>query len=87
LQQTNHTAIISVIDEGVGIADDVRNFIFHQPDVAGREGTGGEQSHGMGLYIAKQLVEAHNGKIWFESEIGKGATFFIELPLNGGALA
>ncbi len=84
LQQTNSAVIISVKDEGTGIAADVRSFIFHQPDVAGKVGTSGEQSHGMGLYIVKQLVEAHGGKIWFESVIGKGSTFFVELPLAGG---
>ena len=37
---------------------------------------------GLGLYICKQIIEAHRGKIWAESNTGQGTTFFIELPIN-----
>jgi signal transduction histidine kinase len=42
--------------------------------------TGGEHSTGLGLSIVKKMVEAMNGYVWCESEVGKGATFIVELP-------
>ena len=38
---------------------------------------------GMGLYIAREIVKRHNGKIWVESTEGKGSTFFVSLPITG----
>jgi signal transduction histidine kinase len=42
--------------------------------------TGGEHSTGLGLSIVKKLVEAMHGRVWCESEVGKGTTFIVELP-------
>jgi len=50
---------------------------------AKRPGTNGEKSFGLGLSICKQIIENHNGNIWFESEDGKGSTFFISLNKLG----
>lgn len=75
--------IISVRDTGVGIPGDMATLLF-EPFVNSvrRKGTAGEQSFGLGLYICRQIVEAHNGRIWFESEPGRGSIFFIALPLS-----
>jgi len=45
-----------------------------------RNGTAGEESFGMGLGISRQIVEAHGGRIWFDSDEHKGSTFYVILP-------
>ena len=51
-------------------------------DTTLRDGTQGEKPFGLGLYITKQIVEAHEGKIWFKNADGGGTEFYVELPLN-----
>ena len=71
--------ILSVKDNGIGIKQEHGDKIFKLFQRLSRapqyEGTG------IGLTICKNIVEKHNGKIWFESEEGQGTTFFIELPI------
>jgi signal transduction histidine kinase len=73
---------ILVKDKGVGIPQSLQSKIFDPFTTARREGTQGEQPFGLGLYISKQIIEAHNGKIWLESEPEQGTTFHVELPLD-----
>jgi len=68
-------------DTGCGIAEDVKPRIFEPYFTTKGKGIG----TGMGLDISRQIVESHHGKIYFESEIGKGTTFFIEIPINQDA--
>lgn len=76
------SAFISVSDNGVGIPKEELKKIFDKfyrvPTTKGKERSGS----GLGLTIAKHIVEAHGGKIEVESEIGKGSTFTIRIPLN-----
>jgi signal transduction histidine kinase len=81
MQVKEHSVLISVKDEGMGIPDSLKDKMFSTFSGAGRPGTGGEQSYGLGLAIAKQIIDAHKGRIWFESTVGKGTTFFVELPV------
>lgn len=67
-------------DQGQGIATEKLGDLFKIFTTAGSIPTGGEKSTGIGLAIAKKIIEAHGGKIWVESTIGKGSSFFIELP-------
>lgn len=79
--QDNHI-IISVKDSGTGISEEMKPRIFSQNIGVGQSGTSGEHSFGLGLAISKQIVDAHKGKIWFETTIGKGTTFYVELPIS-----
>jgi signal transduction histidine kinase len=74
--------IVAVKDCGVGIPDVNKGKVFEMFTVAKRLGTGGEKSYGLGLSICKQIIEAHGGKIWFESEENKGTTFYFTLPVK-----
>lgn len=73
------TIEICVADTGIGMAEEHRDAIFenlYQIDPSSTRRYGGT---GMGLAIAKHIIEAHGGKIWAESELGKGSSFFVRL--------
>lgn len=73
---------VMVKDYGIGVPEELREKIFNIFTDAKRRGTSGEQPFGLGLAISKQIVEAHSGRIWLESEVGNGSTFFVELPID-----
>lgn len=70
----------AVKDEGPGLTDEDKQKLFQKFQRLTAQPTGGESSTRLGLSITKLLVELHSGRIWAESEHGKGSTFFIELP-------
>lgn len=80
LLEKPESVVVSVSDEGIGIPNEIKDAIFNIFTEARRQGTSGEHSFGLGLAISKQIIEAHHGRIWLESEVGKGSTFFVELP-------
>jgi two-component system sensor histidine kinase VicK len=71
---------IAVKDSGIGIPDNMKDKIFNMFTEAKRPGTDGEKSFGLGLSISKQIIESHNGKIWFENNGDKGTVFYVTLP-------
>ncbi|MBC7428584.1 MAG: GAF domain-containing protein [Bacteriovorax sp.] len=78
LTKIDSTIKIQVTDHGPGISFENHDRIFKRFErVSDRQNIGGL---GLGLYICKQIVEAHRGKIYVESIIGKGSTFTVELP-------
>ena len=81
LQYKKNAVFIIVKDNGIGIPTELQGDLFNTFTGAMRKGTAGERSFGLGLSICKQIVEAHNGKIWIQSEPGKGTECFVELPL------
>ncbi|MDF2504811.1 ATP-binding protein [Clostridium sp.] len=73
--------LISVKDTGIGIPEKMRNSIFER-FIQAKESIAKEcGGSGIGLSIVKALIEMHNGKVWVESEEGKGSEFLIELPV------
>lgn len=87
LQIQDDKALVEVADTGIGIAPEDQKHIFdrfYQVDVSRRRD--GEISSGLGLSIARWIVEAHQGVIRVESAVEQGTTFTIELPLLVGAV-
>lgn len=72
--------VIGVTDQGIGIPEPLKESIFQRQQGLGRVGLQGEQSFGLGLYISKTLSDLLGGKIWFESEEGKGSSFYLSIP-------
>ena len=73
---------IAVADDGIGIPDDIKDQVFNIFTDAKRPGTAGEKSFGLGLSICRQIIDKHNGKIWFDSNGDKGTVFYISLNKN-----
>lgn len=69
-------------DEGIGIPEKEKEYIFEKFFRASNAIKQNPEGSGLGLFFAKKIIEAHQGKIWFESEEGKGTTFFVLLPLK-----
>ena len=68
---------IEITDQGNGISEGEMGLLFQQFSKLSNRPTGGESSTGLGLSIVKKYVELMNGKVWCESEEGKGASFFV----------
>ncbi len=75
------TARVEVGDTGPGIALEDQERIFQEFQQAGSD-AGKPQGTGLGLALAKKFIEMHGGRIWLDSEVGKGSRFFFTLPLN-----
>lgn len=73
--------LISITDTGIGIPTEDLERIFGKFYQVEEHSTRSAEGSGLGLHIARQLVERHNGKIWAQSELGKGSTFFVQLPI------
>ena len=80
LNQVGENVLISFMDRGPGIPAESLPLIFERFYRVRSEKT--VTGTGLGLYICKQIIKAHRGKIWAESTPGHGTTFFIELPIN-----
>ena len=73
-------------DNGVGIPEDKKAFLFTKfgqisaPIGSGSNGSDAEESSGLGLFISRQIIESHGGRIWIESQVGAGTKVFFTLP-------
>jgi signal transduction histidine kinase len=77
--------VIWVKDAGIGIPGDEIGQIFEKYRQTSSGRSSGHKGTGLGLVICQKIVEAHSGRIWAESEEGKGAAFYFSLPTNGAS--
>jgi signal transduction histidine kinase len=80
LKDTGEQVLFCVQDSGPGIAADEMHHLFSPFSKTSTTKTAGEKSTGLGLTIARKIVEAHQGEIRAESTVGRGTTFYINLP-------
>ena len=71
--------VVSVTDQGPGIPPEERGRVFERFYRA--QGGGQGEGLGLGLYISRLIVEAHGGRVWVESQVGKGSAFYLSLPI------
>ena len=76
----NGAVEISVTDTGIGIAEEDQPKVFEEFRQVGSDNAKKIEGTGLGLTLAKKFVELHGGRIWVESEVGKGSTFVFTLP-------
>lgn len=74
---------VSVQDQGQGISEEDMQRLFMWEGKTETKPAGGETSHGLGLAIAKHIVNAHGGRIWAKSQLDRGSTFTFALPIAG----
>ena len=77
--------IVSVTDTGMGIAKEDQEAIFEEFRQASGNYAQKREGTGLGLSLTRKFVEMHGGKIWVESELGKGSTFTFTLPISADA--
>jgi signal transduction histidine kinase len=81
-RQADGSVEISVSDTGIGIAPEDQAKIFEEFRQVGGDYAHKKEGTGLGLTLAKKFVELHGGRIWVESEVGKGSTFTFTLPID-----
>jgi PAS domain S-box-containing protein len=81
-KQEGPTATVAIQDTGVGMNEQVLSSLFTLEKEKRQLGTEGEKGTGLGLVLCKQFIEQHGGRIWVESEPGKGTTVFFTLSVS-----
>lgn len=79
-QTQNGSVVVTFKDDGPGIPPEDRQRIFERFYQVEKDFSGQVPGAGLGLTMVKQAVEAHGGRVWVESELGKGSSFFVKLP-------
>ncbi len=76
LKKEQNKALISISDNGIGIPEELQDKVFRPNFTTKSSGSG------LGLAMTKNIVQSTQGRIWFETQLNKGTTFFVELPLS-----
>ena len=79
-ENNQHFIDVSVKDNGIGIPSEIQDKLFSISENISTEGTENETGTGLGLILCKEFVQKHSGKIWVESEVGKGSKFTFTIP-------
>lgn len=82
VKKINGQAVVSVKDSGIGISKQEQTKIFDRLYQVNEETVKTFPGFGMGLYISKEIIKRHKGRIWVDSEKDKGSTFYFSLPIN-----
>lgn len=77
----NDVLQVSITDEGMGIKPDDQKKLFDRYHRVANVNTQSISGFGLGLYLSTEIIQRHDGKMWVESELGKGSTFYFSLPL------
>lgn len=79
--ESSRYIVLFVEDTGIGIKPEDVNKLFSVESKLSKDGTAGEKGSGLGLTIVNDIIQKHGGKIWVESELGKGSSFKFTLPI------
>jgi signal transduction histidine kinase len=82
MRQEGANAVIEVSDNGLGLSEEDIKRAFSKGARLSAQPTNGEHSSGLGLWIVKKIVEAHHGRVWVRSILGKGSTFAFQIPVS-----
>lgn len=85
-EERSHSVLLTIKDTGIGIPEDKLSAIF-DPFYQVNESDSSTPGTGIGLYLTKAIVEMHKGRIYVESVLEQGSTFFVELPLGNAHLS
>ena len=77
---TENKIVVAIADQGMGISNNDKSTLFKTFHRIQRPETRGIRGSGLGLYIVKEWVEAMDGKIWLDSQLNQGSTFYFSLP-------
>jgi len=77
-------AMFEITDNGIGIAPIDLPHLFEKFYRSGRREAYNQRGTGLGLAIVKTIIEKHNGKVWVESKLGRGSSFYLQLPIRQG---
>ena len=79
-RRSSDELVVAVHDTGIGIAPEDQQAVFEEFRQVGRSYTNKQEGTGLGLTLTRKFVELHGGRIWLESEMGKGSTFTFTIP-------